>query len=1169
MSSTATPLVDVTDIIRLVGNTAFNRAAVYARNGAVLKVNWNSDTSRLTGTVQGTDFEPYLCKVNLTSGTKNYSRPTSSTCTCPIGGACKHVAATLLASNAARVKQLNAGSAASARTSDEAWADNAPSIEDTWLERQMREADEWAGIEHRPLRPEPKEPAGPPQPAWKTAVAALTGDGTASAPLTHTMMGLQFELREQTPRSKHRWNGPTAKKATSTSGLSEYRLGVRPVIRNGKGNWVRTNVGWNTFSYQVNRLGLHPDQHRWFGQFSALHRATREVYVGGQELDWLYLDDFHSPLLWTLLAEGRRLGIELLGSKKDATVTIGSEASVTLDARTDSDDLRLETTLVIDGVEHPAADAGSIGTHGVYSYVLEPAPSFTLAPTKTPLTTEQRRLIGQPSTVRVPAEDVGEFLTEYYPKLRRSIAITSSNESVAFPEVLPPTLVLTASFGAKHSLTLDWGWEYAEGSSVRRMPLAASPSDANLRDTEAELALAATATRILRPAPLAPVALQGLDAAEFTDKVLPEIEATDGIRVDVIGERPDYRELTETPKLKVTTVETDQRDWFDLGVVITIDGKNIPFGPLFKALSKGQKKLLLVDNSYLSLEQPEFAQLHELIEEARALAEWDTGLRISRYQSSLWDDLEDLADESEQAASWQASLTGLRELTSVEQTPLPAGLDATLRPYQHDGFNWLAFLWKHSLGGVLADDMGLGKTLQALALIAHAKQTAAPGQHRPFLVVAPTSVVSNWHAEAQRFAPDLKVATITATRAKHRRAVPFGNVDIVLTSYTLMRLDFEAYSDHEWAGLIFDEAQFLKNRTSRVHQAARDLRAPFKLAITGTPMENNLLELWSLFAIVAPGLFPSAKKFTDSYAKPIESGSNDELLPRLRRRIRPLMMRRTKELVASDLPAKQEQVLAIDLNPKHRKLYDTFLQRERQKLLGLLGDMDKNRFIVFRSLTLLRMLSLDASLVDEQYANVPSSKLDALFEQLEDVVAEGHRSLIFSQFTSFLQKAAARLDAQGIPYAYLDGSTTKRADVIARFKNGEAPVFLISLKAGGFGLNLTEADYVFLLDPWWNPASEAQAVDRTHRIGQTKNVMVYRMVANGTIEEKVMKLKEQKAKLFSSVMDDDAVFSSALTADDIRGLLEEPEDPPTALERAAEEFAIADAERRSRWVAVE
>jgi SNF2 family DNA or RNA helicase len=250
------------------------------------------------------------------------------------------------------------------------------------------------------------------------------------------------------------------------------------------------------------------------------------------------------------------------------------------------------------------------------------------------------------------------------------------------------------------------------------------------------------------------------------------------------------------------------------------------------------------------------------------------------------------------------------------------------------------------------------------------------------------------------------------------------------------------------------------------------------------------------------------------------------------------MMRRTKEQVASDLPAKQEQVLRVDLDPAHRDLYDAFLQRERQKLLGLMDDLDRNRFIVFRSLTLLRLLSLDASLVDEAYADIPSAKLDQLLDELEDVVAEGHRALIFSQFTTFLHKVAARLEQRGVAFEYLDGSTRRRAEVIDRFKTGTAPAFLISLKAGGFGLNLTEADYVFILDPWWNPATEAQAVDRTHRIGQTDNVMVYRMIANDTIEEKVLALQAQKSQLFDAVMDDDAVFSAALTADDIRGLLD-------------------------------
>ena len=249
------------------------------------------------------------------------------------------------------------------------------------------------------------------------------------------------------------------------------------------------------------------------------------------------------------------------------------------------------------------------------------------------------------------------------------------------------------------------------------------------------------------------------------------------------------------------------------------------------------------------------------------------------------------------------------------------------------------------------------------------------------------------------------------------------------------------------------------------------------------------------------------------------------------------MLRRTKEEVASDLPPKQEQVLELDLHPRHRRLYDTHLQRERQKVLGLLGDMDSNRFQIFQSLTMLRQLSLDASLVDDKNAGIPSAKLDALMEMLDDVVAEGHRVLVFSQFTRYLALARARLDAAGIRHAYLDGSTRNRQRVIDAFRGGDAPVFLISLKAGGFGLNLTEADYVVLLDPWWNPATEAQAVDRVHRIGQDKQVMVYRLVSRGTIEEKVMALKAEKAALFAGVMSDAGAAGTGLSADDIRELL--------------------------------
>jgi SNF2 family DNA or RNA helicase len=483
-------------------------------------------------------------------------------------------------------------------------------------------------------------------------------------------------------------------------------------------------------------------------------------------------------------------------------------------------------------------------------------------------------------------------------------------------------------------------------------------------------------------------------------------------------------------------------------------------------------------------------------------------------------------------------LRSLSRATEVVKHRAPEGLQATLRPYQLAGFNWLAALFGYRLGGVLADDMGLGKTLQALALFCHARERGL--SEAPFLVVAPTSVVFNWASEAARFTPGLTVAAITETRARRgaqlREAVV--GADVVVTSYTLFRLEYDDYAAMEWAALVLDEAQFVKNHQSQSYQCVKKLPAPFKLAITGTPMENNLMELWSLLSITAPGLFANPTRFTQYYRTPIEKGKDADLLAQLRRRIRPLMLRRTKEQVASDLPDKQEQVIELELNPQHKRVYQTHLQRERQKVLGLLGDLTRNRFEIFRSLTLLRQASLDAALIDPKYSKIPSTKLDALMEQVSDIVGEGHRTLIFSQFTRFLDAARQRLTAAGIDHCYLDGSTRNRAAVLQEFKNGSAPVFLISLKAGGFGLNLTEADYCILLDPWWNPATEAQAVDRVHRIGQTKKVMVYRLVAKDTIEEKVMALKATKAALFDSVMDGGVFASAALSASDIRGLLE-------------------------------
>ncbi len=363
--------------------------------------------------------------------------------------------------------------------------------------------------------------------------------------------------------------------------------------------------------------------------------------------------------------------------------------------------------------------------------------------------------------------------------------------------------------------------------------------------------------------------------------------------------------------------------------------------------------------------------------------------------------------------------------------------------------------------------------------------------------------------------------------------------DLVITSYTLYRMEADAYLALGWGGLVLDEAQTVKNHLGKTYQAVRRLDVPFRLALSGTPMENRLMELWALLSIVAPGLYPHPQRFAELVAHPVERAGDTAALDRFRRRIRPFLLRRTKDLVASELPAKQEQVLDVRLTPRHRRIYDTHLQRERQTVLGLVDDFDRHRIAIFRSLTRLRQLALDPALVDEDYDSVGSAKLDVLVDHLTELAAEGHRALVFSQFTSYLARVRSRLDREGIASSYLDGSTGDRGAVVSAFRQGDDPVFLISLKAGGVGLTLVEADYVFVLDPWWNPAVEAQAVDRAHRIGQHRPVNVYRLVAEDTVEQKVMELKARKAALFAQVVGGDGAGlpSAGLTADDVRGLL--------------------------------
>jgi superfamily II DNA or RNA helicase len=1108
-------------IARLVGPQAYSRGVRYAKEGRVEDQVWQQGGSRLLGTVGGTQARPYDVTVTFQQDASGTVVRASGTCSCPMGLNCKHVVALLLASRSSAADLARAPRAADSQRS-------------------------------RALVPA----------TWQSALAPLTRAPVAE-PTTGTALALQFELLP--PPRAARLPAPT---------VSLARLGIRPMVRGKKNKWIRGNLTWDNLAYSRGMLNR--------AQLRVL-TALFELYSSGQRYHvttdpWLHLDGFANRALWGLLGEAGEAGIPFIGTTpgQDPVTVSADPAELSLDISRDERGLTLSPTVSLNG--HPL-NRGSLGyigdpAHGLFTWTTNSAAvRLTLAPLARQLGRDLRVLASADTPITVPADEENVFLADFYPFLRGQLALTSLDESFELPDTARPVLALAISAQADARITLHWDWHYTGGPGASAGPAVAplrgpgtDEAPAGYRDTADEARILHAVAGIFtafpshlpalfaaeQPAPevdpaspgvlRADATLDGARMIEFLEAVLPVLEAADDIDVQFVGDAPEYREASAPPTLTfATSARPESRDWFDLSVRVTVDGDDVPFDEVFRALATGQELMILPDGTYFSLDRPELQQLKHLIEEARGLQDSpNDSLRINRAQSDLWEELQDLGSADAEAAAWRDTLAGLADGAEIATRPLPAAVHASLRPYQQTGYDWLGFLYDTGLGGVLADDMGLGKTLQAIALIVDARQRQA--DRKPFLVVAPTSVVHNWATECARFAPGLSVAAITETTAKRggSLAPAVATADVVITSYTLFRLDFDEYDAVSWAGLLLDEAQFVKNHKSRAHQCAKRLQAPFKLAITGTPLENNLMELWSLLSITAPGLFPNAARFSEYYQRPIETQADGDRLTQLRRRIRPFMLRRTKDQVASDLPAKQEQVLELELHPRHRRVYQMHLQRERQKVLGLLGDLNQNRFEIFRSITMLRQLSLDASLYDDKYSDIPSSKLDVLMELLEDVVAEGHRTLIFSQFTGYLSKVRARLDAAGVTYSYLDGRTRNRAAAIDGFKNGDTSVFLISLKAGGFGLNLTEADYCILLDPWWNPAAEAQAVDRAHRIGQTKNVMVYRLVASDTIEEKVMALKAVKAKLFDSVMTDGASGGTGqgLTASDIRELLE-------------------------------
>ena len=606
----------------------------------------------------------------------------------------------------------------------------------------------------------------------------------------------------------------------------------------------------------------------------------------------------------------------------------------------------------------------------------------------------------------------------------------------------------------------------------------------------------------------------------------------DGWLVDADG--AEYRSAGPTRAVVRSGI-----DWFELDAGVRFGDIEVSLSELLHARRAGMTSILLPDGTHGLLPLDWLARLGPLT------AGGKTAGGVIRYRASqiaLLDALLDAVPEASVDATFEKARAELHAFDQIRPADPGPEFAGTLREYQREGLGWLDFLRRFGLGGCLADDMGLGKTVQVLALLDALRETRDEPRH-PSMVVVPRSLVFNWIREAARFTPKLRVLDFTGP-ARRFDEIDAATVDVVITTYGTLRRDAAALADIPFDYAILDEAQTIKNPASGAAKAARLLRANHRLAMTGTPIENRLEELWSLFEFLNPGMLGSASGFselvrlTEMEGSPAAEPSAQRDL--LARALRPVILRRTKEQVASDLPPRTEQTLAVVLEGEQRAFYDALLASYRHNLLEQVDrfGIGQVRMHILEALLRLRQAACHPVLVDARMSSAPSAKLDALLPRLEEIAEQGHKALVFSQFTSFLALARARLDAAGIPYEYLDGQVRDRQVRVDRFQADPAcPLFLISLKAGGHGLNLTAADYVFLLDPWWNPAVEAQAIDRAHRIGQTRSVLATRLVARDTIEEKILELQASKRALADAILGQDQGVLSGIGRDELEVLL--------------------------------
>jgi superfamily II DNA or RNA helicase len=574
----------------------------------------------------------------------------------------------------------------------------------------------------------------------------------------------------------------------------------------------------------------------------------------------------------------------------------------------------------------------------------------------------------------------------------------------------------------------------------------------------------------------------------------------------------------------------ESNDWFDIEATVWFGPYEIPFMALKNHILKRIKEFTLPGGEIAVIPEKWFSQYSNLFH----FSEGKNELKLKKHHIGL---VNDIANSELAAISMDRKLQKLANFEGIESVSMPKGFKGTLRPYQEAGYHWFNFLRKYHFGGCLADDMGLGKTVQALALLQQLKEEHAE-EGATSLIIMPTSLIYNWEREAAKFAPKLKIL-VYAGALRNKDISRFSQYDVVLSTYGISRVDADLLSAFYFHYIILDESQNIKNAASKAFKAIRQFKSKNRLILSGTPIENSVNDLWTQMSFINPGLLGSQHYFQEEFVYPIEKKKDEEKALKLQALIKPFVLRRTKNQVATELPPKTEHVFYCEMSAEQASIYEEIKSSYRNELMQSIADgtVAKKQVEVLQGLTKLRQIANHPKLIQPDYEG-ESGKFENVIHTLDHILANGHKVLVFSQFVRQLDIYRKHFDKEGIRYAYLDGQTRNRSEVVDSFKQQkDIQLFLISLKAGGVGLNLTEADYVFMLDPWWNPAVEQQAIDRTHRIGQQKNVFIYKFISKNTVEEKILALQDRKKKVAQALITTEDHFEKSLSAADIEELL--------------------------------